>query len=74
MNLWKIVRNIFRQTPAVESCPHLPKVERFLLNEMDAEEMEQFERHYFDCTQCFEAMRSGLEFVQVLKDGAGEPD
>lgn len=34
-------------------------VERYLLNELSADERDAFEEHYFDCEQCASAVRTG---------------
>ena len=37
--------------------------ERYLLGELPAEEAEDFERHYFECAECAEALEGGTEFI-----------
>ncbi len=37
--------------------------ERYLLGELPADEAEAFERHYFECTECAEAVEGGGEFI-----------
>jgi hypothetical protein len=41
--------------------------ERYLLRELPAEEAEDFERHYFECAECAEAVESGTEFIANAK-------
>jgi hypothetical protein len=38
--------------------------ERYLLKEMSAAEVEQFELHYFDCFECARAVETGMELVE----------
>ena len=38
-------------------------VERYLLDEMSADERELFEAHYFECDVCAEEVRSGSMFI-----------
>lgn len=51
--------------------------ERYLLNELDGQVLEQFEEHYFDCPQCAQDVCAGSQFVEhskmVLAETA-EPD
>ena len=41
--------------------------ERYLLNELDARERDQFEEHFFDCPDCALDVRAGTEFVAQSK-------
>lgn len=41
----------------------LRAAERYLLGELPAEEAEDFERHYFACAECAEAVEGGTEFI-----------
>jgi Putative zinc-finger len=41
--------------------------ERYLLNELDAQEREQFEEHFFGCVDCALDVRAGAEFVAQSK-------
>jgi hypothetical protein len=45
-------------------------VERYLLGELRGLDLEDFERHMFECSICFEAVKAGQEFTQHLKDAA----
>lgn len=38
-------------------------VERYLLNELNASDREEFEEHYFACPDCAEAVRTGTYFA-----------
>jgi hypothetical protein len=40
--------------------------ERYILDEMTAEERESFEEHYFSCPECAEDVRAGA----IMRDGA----
>src|SRR5579871_5741583 len=37
--------------------------ERYLLGELPVEEAEDFERHFFECAVCAEAVEAGTEFI-----------
>ncbi len=37
--------------------------ERYLLHELDGETRDQFEEHYFECSECAMDVRAGSEFV-----------
>jgi len=41
--------------------------ERYLLGELPAEEAEDFERHYFECGDCAEAVEAGGEFIATTR-------
>ena len=41
--------------------------ERYLLDEMTAEEREEFEEHYFSCAECAEDMRAAGQLVEALR-------
>jgi hypothetical protein len=41
--------------------------ERYVLNEMNPEEMEEFEIHYFDCPPCAADVKAGQSLVRSLK-------
>src|SRR5262249_23938899 len=49
--------------------------ERYLLGELNPGEREAFEGHYFDCTDCFEQIEMGSQFLgrarDVLDSGPG---
>lgn len=51
--------------------------ERYLLGELTAEEVDDFERHYFECTECAVAVESGSVFIAnakaVFAEGAFAP-
>src|SRR5215831_19780113 len=56
-----------------ESAIQTNAVERYLLGEMNVEERDSFETHYFDCAACAEAIRLGSamsrDFKVVLRQG-----
>lgn len=37
--------------------------ERYLLGELPASEAEEFERHFFECADCAEAVQAGSQFI-----------
>src|SRR5215813_7135700 len=41
--------------------------ERYLLGELNPQERDAFEQHLFDCSECFEQVKAGTEFVHYLK-------
>jgi hypothetical protein len=41
--------------------------ERYLLNELDAKARDEFEEHYFDCTDCAADVHAGALFVEQSK-------
>ena len=48
--------------------------ERYLLGELSPRECDAFEAHLFDCSECFEQVRAGTEFVHYIKRiGTEEP-
>lgn len=50
--------------------------ERYLLGELSAEEKEDFEAHFFECSACADEVRTGAAFIEnaraVLKDEAAK--
>ena len=50
--------------------------ERYLLGELPAGEAEEFERHYFECPDCAQAVEAGVEFIgdarAVLAEGGAQ--
>jgi hypothetical protein len=51
--------------------------ERYLLNELEDEQRDEFEEHFFECSECALDIRAGSEFVEsskfVLTQPAEEP-
>jgi Putative zinc-finger len=41
--------------------------EKYLLNELSPEAREQFEEHFFQCTECADDVRAGAVFVDLSK-------
>lgn len=41
--------------------------ERYLLEEMGTDERDAFEEHYFDCSECADDVRSGVQFTESLR-------
>jgi len=51
--------------------------DRYLLGELNAAEADAFEEHYFDCAECAEELRMGMQFVdggRKLAREASEPE
>jgi anti-sigma factor RsiW len=41
--------------------------ERYLLGELNQGEREAFEEHFFGCSECFDHVKAGTEFISSLK-------
>ncbi|MGB6250677.1 MAG: zf-HC2 domain-containing protein [Terriglobales bacterium] len=44
--------------------------ERYLLNELDPAQRDEFEEHYFNCTSCAADVQAAALLVEKIKDGA----
>ena len=42
--------------------------ERYLLDELEPAERDAFEGHYFDCTDCFDHIKQGSEFLGLARE------
>jgi hypothetical protein len=51
----------------------LKATERYLLNELDTDELEQFEEHLFDCQECALDLRAAATFLEQSKTILSEP-
>ena len=51
----------------------LNATERYLLNELDPDQLDQFEEHLFDCQECALDLRTGAMFVEQSKNLLEEP-
>ncbi len=47
--------------------------ERYLLDEMNEQERETFESHYFECAECAELVRAGAALADAARDGRVPP-
>lgn len=45
---------------------HMKAAERYVLGDLSVSEVEEFERHFFDCSQCSEELRT----LAILQDNA----
>jgi len=45
---------------------HMQAAERYVLGDLSVSEVEEFERHFFDCSQCSEELRA----LAILQDNA----
>lgn len=45
--------------------------ERYLLGELNQGEREAFEEHFFGCSECFDHVKAGTEFISSLKQTGG---
>ncbi len=52
---------------------HLTATERYLLNELTGEQREQFEEHFFACTECATDLRAGSLLIEKSKEILAEP-
>ncbi len=52
----------------------LKATERYLLQELDPEQLEQFEEHFFDCPECALDVRATAKFLQQSKQVLSEPE
>jgi anti-sigma factor RsiW len=46
--------------------------EKYLLNELDPVTRDQFEEHYFDCSECARDISAGAQFVEQAKSVLAE--
>jgi Putative zinc-finger len=51
----------------------LKATERYLLNELDPDQLDQFEEHLFDCPDCALDLRAAAMFVEQGKNILAEP-
>src|SRR5215469_1526095 len=47
--------------------------ERYLLDELQGEQREAFEEHFFECSECAHDIRAGSEFVESTKVILSQP-
>ena len=47
--------------------------ERYLLNELEGEQRDEFEEHYFECSECALDIRAASEFVESSKVVLAQP-
>ena len=52
----------------------LKATERYLLNELDPDQLDQFEEHLFDCPECAVDVRSAAMMVEQAKTVLAEPE
>lgn len=53
----------------MSKCPYEDFIDRYLKNELSADEQAEFEKHYFNCESCFARTMETYEVVKMLKDG-----
>jgi Putative zinc-finger len=51
----------------------LKAAERYLLNELDPDQLDQYEEHLFDCQECALDLRAAAMFVEQSKNMLTEP-
>src|SRR5215831_13264280 len=52
---------------------HAP--ERYVLGELTVDERDAFEAHYFDCSSCFDEIKTGAQFLTHAREVLGpEPE
>lgn len=54
-------------------CKQNLMVERYLLGELKGMDLEDFERHLFDCSICFDEVQLGQKFKRNLAAGVQAP-
>jgi hypothetical protein len=47
--------------------------EKYLLGELHGADLEDFERHMWECETCFESVKAGQVFKQSLAAGVSAP-
>src|SRR5712692_11891551 len=47
--------------------------EKYLLDELSPESRDQFEEHFFGCTECALDLRAGAMLVEQMKEVLSEP-
>jgi hypothetical protein len=52
----------------------LKATERYLLNELDPDQLDQFEEHLFDCPECTVDVRSAAMMIEQAKTVLAEPE
>jgi hypothetical protein len=55
-----------------QGAVRLKATERYLLNELDPEQLDQFEEHLFDCTDCALDVRAAAMFLEQSKSVLAE--
>src|SRR5271169_1740829 len=63
---WKTQYNVRRMEMDHMDAEQLKAVERYMLGDLSVSEVEDFERHFFDCPQCSEELRT----LTILQDNA----
>jgi hypothetical protein len=56
-----------------QEAVRLKATERYLLNELDTKQLDQFEEHIFDCQECALDVRSAAMFLEQSKTLLAEP-
>jgi hypothetical protein len=56
-----------------EEAIRLTATERYLLNELPADQRDQFEEHFFACTECATDLRAGFQLIEKSKEILAEP-
>jgi len=49
-------------------------VEQYLLNDLAEDERTYFEKHYFECTECADAVAAGQMFVKHIRPATPPKD
>jgi anti-sigma factor RsiW len=47
--------------------------EKYLLGELSGADLEDFERHIFECETCFETVKAGQVFTETIAAGVSAP-
>ena len=51
----------------MKRCTFEKQIDAYLLNRLSEYEKERFEKHYFNCQHCFEALQEREELIAVIK-------
>jgi hypothetical protein len=56
----------------MKKCKFEDMIHDYLFDRLDEKQREKFEKHYFDCSQCFEKMKRTDEMIAVVKAHGSE--
>lgn len=53
----------------MSKCKYQAKIDEYLLGRLSGEEKEAFEKHYYECRECFTEMTMRNEIIGVVRQG-----
>jgi len=56
----------------MNKCKFESLIDEYLFNRLDEDQKEDFEKHYFNCSQCFEKIQERNELISVIKNKGSE--